>query len=319
MRNRARIARHLLSLVLLAVSSAACSVNTYKPAVDRFGTAMQQARDAYGKMEAVVLASRTEALRKDVLGGKLRVSLKPNTCNVQSASCELLVIGNSKAEPLHPKFENINLLLGELTDYAANLRAIVASDTPQQVTASFGAASGSIKSLSASVAKISGKPDEVSAFVEPSANIAGWIVGEFVNALQVSALRKATARADGVVQRALPILQESATASANVINAGLAKRVEELKEAQRLAPADRQALDRLDAAARELDTALKATSPAVFADMAAAHRDLTAALSGSRITLEDAYAAIQQFATKAEALYKMIAALEAAAKPPAKQ
>ncbi|HKU97971.1 MAG TPA: hypothetical protein VJR58_21955 [Vineibacter sp.] len=317
----AAAAQRLGCVVALGLIAAGCSVNTYKPAIDRFGTATQQAREAYTKMEATVLAAHAEDLRQQMLRGDLRATLKPGTCNVRSERCEIMVVDRSgKSQPLHDQFDNINALMGDIADYAANLRAIVASDAPQQVTASVGAAAGSIKALSANIAKIKGAgADKNAAFIEPAANIIGWAVGEFVNLLQVDALRKATARANPVIQEALPILQESAIAASSVANAGFAKRVADLREAYRRAPGDRAALDRFEKEVRDFDTALRATSPAVFDAMATAHGDLTDALAGKNVSVADAYAAIEQFAAKAEALYKLIAALEAAAKASKKQ
>lgn len=314
-------ARGFVFLAILSVGLAGCSVNTYKPAVDRFAAATQQAQEAYSKMEATVLSSHAEGLRQQLLRGERRATIRAGSCKEQSENCEILIVDrNGKMVPLHEKFENINLLMGGISDYAANLRAIVASEAPQQVSASFSAAAGSIKNLDSTIVKIKASAAGANpALIDASANIAGWLAGEYVNLLQVDALRKATASADPVIQKALPILQESATAAAATINADFAQRVDAQREAYRRTPGDRAALDRFEKAVREFDTALKATSPSVFGAMGVAHRDLTEALAGKNVTLADAYAAIEQFAKKAENLHKLFAALEAAAKAPEKK
>src|SRR5215475_3278023 len=81
-------ARSLLVFMALSATSAGCSVNTYKPAVDRFATATQQAQDAYTKMETTVLASHAEELRQQLLRGERRATLKAGSCLEQSKNCE---------------------------------------------------------------------------------------------------------------------------------------------------------------------------------------------------------------------------------------
>ena len=316
-----RASRPRLCLAVLTTALAGCSVNTYKPAVDRFATATHQAQDAYTKMESTVLASHAETLRQQLLRGERRATLKPGSCKEQSKDCEILIVDRKGTTvPLHEKFENINLLMSGIAAYAANLQAIATSDAPQQVTASLSAAAGSIKNLDAALASIKGSTaSQDAAVIDASANIAGWVAGEYVNQLQVDALRKATARANPVIQKALPILQEAATSAAITVNAGYAEQVDAQREAYRRAPGDRAALDRFEKAVLDFDTALKGTSPAVFDAMAVAHRDLTDALAGKNVTLADASAAIEEFAKKAESLHKLVVALEAAAKPPEKK
>lgn len=99
-------------LAMRSVALAGCSVNTYKPAVDKFAAATQQAQEAYNRMEATVLSSHAKGLRQQLLRGERRATIRAGSCKEQSENCEILIVDrNGKMVPLHEKFENINLLM----------------------------------------------------------------------------------------------------------------------------------------------------------------------------------------------------------------
>ena len=303
-------------LVAAALVAGGCSINTYKPAVDGFAVAAGKASGAYAGLQTTVLSAHTERLEQSALTGKVRVRYRPNDCQTQSQRCRLEVTGGGKPpEDLVPELGNITLLMHEIADYAANLQAVVNSDTAEQVSANLSAAGGSIKNLSGELAKAPGAGQaagDIGAFATPSANLAAWIAGEYVNSLQVEALRKATQSADPVIQQARSVLDGAASAAADVTRSGLADQLDAIRDDYLGASNDRGRLERLMSAAADYDKVLTATAPGVFADMAMAHHELTDHLAGRNVSLADAFAAIQRFGAKADALQGIIDEFRAA-------
>lgn len=306
--------RRLPILVLLLAGG--CAVSTFKPQVDGFATATGQASEAYADMQATVLSAHSERLKQRALKGEMRVRQQPGDCLTTSERCRLEVVAvGGKSEALVPELRNITLLLHEIANYAASLQAVVNSDTPQQVTANLAAAGGSIQNLAAEIAKLPQGAQigtDIGAFAAPTANLAAWIAGEYINLLQVEALRKATAGADPVIQQSRIVLEGASQAATDTTRATLADQLDNIREDYVKAPNDRSRLERLMSAAADYDKVLTATAPGIFADMAAAHHELTDHLAGKNITLADVSAAVDRFATKAAALHDIVASFRAA-------
>ena len=302
--------------MLMALCAGGCAVGSYKPSVDAFATATGKASDAYAGLQAAIISAHTSALERQALQGKLRIHPVPGDCGTESARCRLEATSKAEtSQALAPEFSSIVVVMHDIADYAAGLQGIVNADAAQQVGASLTAAAGSVVTLANEVATLpGGKPLGVdpAALAAPSASIAAWLAGEYINLLQVDALRKATGAADPHIQQARRLLEGVATAALTTMRADAADEVGRAKDALVDAPKDKDKLDRLVAAAAKFDTMLTAKPDAVFADMAAAHRKLTDSLDGKNITVAEVFAAVQQFAQRAEALGKLLAQLQAA-------
>lgn len=319
--HRSALLRCLALVGLLAATGLAgggCApIDTYKPAVDGFAAAAGKTSDAYAALQSTVIAARTEYLEQSALKGKVRVRTRmaSGDCARDSQRCRLEVTGGGETKDLVLELGNITLLLREIADYAANLQAVVGADTAEQVNAKLAAAGGSIKNLGGDLAALPGGTaigGDIGAFAAPSVDLAAWIAGESINALQVEALRRATQAADPVIQQSAKVLEGAVTAAGDVTRPDFADRVSDASDGYVRARGDRGALEQFMHAAADYDAMLTATAPDVFADMATAHRRLAESLSAKNVTLADAFAAIQRFGAKASALKSIVDKFQAA-------
>ena len=308
-----------------------CSVNTYKPAVEKFATATAKASDGYVAIQEAVVALHVEKLKQQAVAGERSGVLvteatgsSKGECVASAGSCRLVLAQKGKAdEPLAPDMPEIRLLLAGVATYAADLQAIVNSDAADQVNGNLAAAGGSIAKLATDVRGLTASgaaapnPDPV-ALIQPAASLIGWLAGEYINLIQVRALREATTNADGTVAAAAALLDKLAGYGRTGQLAELQRKYKASKDAYENARADRAKLETLMADAARLDAALRAPMVGLFVDMATAHHKLTQALDGGPVTLAAALEAIQQFVAKAQALHDLVEALRAAAKPAAK-
>ena len=303
-------------LILVATLAAGgCTIGTYKQPVDTFADATKKANDAYAGLQQSIIQAHVERLKQQAMAQRLQVRRARGDCELTSQSCGLEVVprdGAPIALTINPsRFSNLVAVMQGVTTYATNLQAIVAADTAKQVTEQTAAAVASAEQIAKTAKDNNVAPDVadvVTANAEPVANLANWLVGEYVNALQVSGLRKATEHADPVIAEIARALNVAANGGGDAVNEPLVKAYGEAQDARANVSerGSRAALDRLVTAAANLDTALHASDPTTFTDMAAAHHALTQRLAGEHVSLADVSAAIQQFAAKAEQLQKLV-------------
>ena len=301
----ARCSLPITIALLTPLAAGGCSATSYKPAIDGFANASGKASEAYMALETNVLSAQTERLKRLALAGKAQVRPFEQDCTFKANHCRLEVMEKGgKAQLLPPpNFGKISLLLNGITKYATNLQAIVNSQTAQQVSASLIAAGGSIKDL-ASMAP--GSVADISAFAVPSANLAAWVAGQYVNQLQVSALRNATRAADPVIQKSAARLKDIAASAKDPALADATDAVEADQAAYQAAPRDRSKLEQLMQTAAVDDALLAAPAASVFSDMGEAHGKLTRSLQGQDVTLAEALAAVESFAAEATQLQGLV-------------
>lgn len=315
------------SLIMGTVLSVGgCAVGTYQQPVETFADATAKANDAYAGLQQSIIQAHVERLKQQALTQRLQVRRAPGDCEMLSQSCRLEVVPRVGAPAAltidQSRFANLLAVMQGVTIYAANLQAIVTAGTAKQVTEQTAAAVASAEQI-AKIAKDNkvapGLADVVTANAEPVANLVNWLVGEYINALQVSGLRTAVERADPVIADIAAALNVAAKGGRDAVNEPLVKAYGDAQDARANLSerSSRAALDRLVTAAANLDIALHAADPTTFTDMAAAHHTLTERLAGNNVSLADVSVAIQQFAAKAEQLQKLVEALRDANKPTA--
>ena len=144
------------------------------------------------------------------------------------------------------ELQTITSILQSISQYATNLQVVVNTKVVDDVSANLGAAGGSAKKLADDVLKLSRSAPiatEIGSFAGPSANLFAWIVGEYINALQVDAMRKATQAANPVIQGSKDLLEGAAGEVAVATRSALANQLDGCHNEYVLALRDRSRLD----------------------------------------------------------------------------
>ena len=304
------------AVYVIAVGLAGCSPTTYKPAVDDFATASVKASTAYLALRDDMIAADLERRKQRTLRRELQIRPLKGDCGDETERCRLEAVDrDGKVEPLVTELPGINAALTGITDYAAALQAVVNADTASKVNASLAAASASINTMAASLAKIPGGETasaDTAAFATPVGAAAGWLAGQYVIYLQIDALREAATKANPVIKTAGHILSSAHKLAVRQLRRTSAARANAARNAYRDSPRDAAALDRFIAASADDDRVRTATHDDPFTAMVEAHDKLTQRLNGKDISQADLTAVVKDFSQRAEALRKIVADIQAA-------
>jgi hypothetical protein len=308
-----------LSVIVLALVCG-CAVTDYKPVIASFADATTKADDAFAAMRTAELTAQLNAHKKRILAGQEIVAISVGDCIADSSRCRLAArdaTGASTQLSATEGLENLSNLMHAVSDYASKLTAIVDATTAQSAAANVAAAEGSVVDAATAASKLPGvKIDaaSVKAFGDPSASVISWLVGEYVNQMQVAALRQAVTGADPVIQRIAHALSGAAS-----VSFAPSQSLRQTFQASRAAydddPKNADKLDRYLQAATALDSYLAAAKSDMFAEMAKAHGALAQQLSGGNLTLAQVERAVQAFAATANALSQVVQQFQKAAAP----
>jgi hypothetical protein len=198
---------------------------------------------------------------------------------------------------------------------AADKAAIgAASDSPQAKAAA--AADQRVVDLEAEATDSGSRTEavakDVSTYATPVGNVTSWLIGEYIAAVQVAALRTATSKAEPWMQRAAPVLKAVAQDLAVPARKAALDHFRADHRAYELDTGDTGLRDKFVASALSYNNVLAATGSNVFDAMLTAHTKLCDQLNGrGAISLADVAASIQVYAKQAEALQNAVASLQA--------
>lgn len=308
----------------LCIAGIACTPVNYQKPISEFAVATAEAETAFLALDEQITDAYAEKIRADALARKGIVKAQSGECNLTSERCRLELVTSDGAEPFDPDpiLGNISALMRLTTAYAKSLAEIVNADTAAQVTTQVNRALGSVENLAATVDGIKDTEftKSVTAYKAPGAKLASWIAGQYVAAVQVEGLRKATATADPVIREAAGIFEEAAEIARPFFNAQPQKEFETAlqkleKDEQRTGSAALESnVDALVAKAKAYDRVLLAKPSSVYARLSEAHAALTSDLAGDDVSLATAAARIEAFATEVKTLVSIIHELKAAGK-----
>ena len=308
-----------ISMAVLALVCG-CAVTDYKPVITSFADATQKADAAFAAMQTAELTAQLNAHKKRILAGQEIVTIAAGDCIADSSRCRLAArdaTGASAQLSATEGLENLSNLMHAVSDYASKLTAIVDATTAQTAAASVAAAEGSLVDAANAASKLPGvKIDDASvkAFGDPTASLISWLVGEYVNEMQVAALRQAVTGADPVIQQIAHALSGAAS-----VSFAPSQSLRQTFQATRASfdddPKNADKLDRYLQAAAALDSYLGAAKSDMFAELAKAHGALALQLSGGPLTLAQVERAVQAFATTANALSQIVQQFQQAAAP----
>lgn len=207
------------------------------------------------------------------------------------------------------------VLMASVRMYAKNLEDLVKADTSAKVSASVNSTLGSVSSLADSVQKIGGVENTVDLeeYKTPIGDLIDWFVGNYVAAVKLDGLRRATTAADPVIAEASKVIGIAADAGSDIPKAALAEAASMRNDAF---AEDRTAsnLEKLIADAAAFDQFLLAKPDGVFAQMADAHHALTENLQGESPSIAVVAKKIKDFLAESENLLRIIEELRSAGK-----
>ena len=293
---------------------AGCAADSYKATVGEFADAVSKADTALQTLHTEMNRNTTELRFRQAAAGKVKISPPDDSCARTAEDCRLMVDQNGKLTTLPSATDEFKAgeLMHGLARYANNLKAIVESDSGAKATEHLNAAAGSLQSLG----KAAGKDTTgLGQFAVPVGNLLAWAVGEYVNLLQVQYLRDATSKGSGYVTGASSAARAVASNEQKTIRSATYKGFTDANEEYISAVKNHAAFDKLVASAAAYDAVLKTHADAVFTALDDAHDKLAKRLAGKDVTPAELAAAVQGFSAKVDAFWKLIQAVEAAAKP----
>jgi hypothetical protein len=298
-----------------AVLLAACGTGDYQKPVQTFAEATAAAQKSLDGYVAAVVSQAKEQRAAEAVEHSGKVEVQPDDCMLRgSARCRIVYqLDNDPAPvPISPEspVSTITALMGSIGTYADGLQAIATSDSAEKAKTSLAATSGSLQNLAKLVES---KGSNLEAFAEPAASAAGWIVGAYIDHVRLNALRDATARADPLIGRAVPVFESTAKVIADAAKAPFANAVTDRRTAFKDNPSDSN-LNGLLTAAADYDAVLTAKPDKVFQSLADAHHELTEALKSDDLNLTAVFAKMETLKSQAEELQKIVTAFIAAGK-----
>lgn len=312
--------RLTLAVVLVALATA-CSVADYKKPVGDFAEATRNAEEALVALDAQVTDAYAAVLRDRAIAGEEFVKFDSGNCLVASPRCQLVVIGDDDtAESLSPDpaLRRMIILMRAVRVYSDGLAAIVDADTVAKVTAHVNATLGSIESLAGTVATL--RPAEraaegaavrdVSEFTTPVGQAVNWLVGQYVAKVKLDGLERATSHAQPVIAETAGLFGDAAELASDVPKKALSDEVLKRLDTFRVQKSE-DSLNRLIESAAAYDLLLVANPPAVFERLKDAHDALANKLQDDDLSLANAMAKIEVFATEAKTLAKILKDLAA--------
>lgn len=325
--DRACALRLSVLLIPLAVV-AACSSASYEAPIARFAVASEAAESALVKLNNGIGEAYWNAQKDRIVAGEFRLAPSRDLaggadCIGGAARCRLVMIDSAgKSTPfteMAPLDNAIDVMAG-IRSYAGGLAAIVAADTAKAVEGHVNATIGGLQKL----AKTLGNPAKpVPDFTTPVGQLVNWAIGQYVETVKLSGLRRAVGDARSVVADAARIFGEAAVLASSATREALANEVTEAQKAMRriegAGPITRAQIDRSLVAARSFDEFVQADPRKAFAALGAAHEALAEHLLSEKVTFASASAAIENFVGEAEKLLKAAKQIEALLNPKPKE
>ncbi len=317
--------RHIDALVRLTLAAAllafatACSVADYKKPVSDFAVGTQHAEESLVELDRLVTDAYAAVHRSRVLSNEALVEIEGTDCQVQSKRCQLVVVDRAGEKELltpEPALRRMITLMRAIRTYADGLKAIVEADTAEKVATQVNATLGSVESISETMANLDRRVRQPSSFSEYKTSVGqavNWVIGQYVAKVQVDGLKRATKDAKSVIAAAAGFFKEAAGTASDVPKQVMANEVSKRAAAFENAPSE-STLDKLIKSAAKYDQVLLARPPAVFVRLGAAHDALANKLDNDDVSLADAMAKINAFATEAETLAAILKELAAAGK-----
>jgi hypothetical protein len=314
-----------ISLLLSILPISSCYVAEYEKPISDFSTATADAEESLIGLNKQVTTAYTELQSKRVVAGQVQPRFFTGDrsglqdCLVISSRCRLELLDSGAnslgAFPQNAALRNMIILMTSIRMYAQNLTNIVNADTSAKVSANVNSTLGSVASLAGSVEKVGGQVPgiDLEEYKTPVGEAINWLVGNYIAAVQLDGLRRATAAADPVIAEAARVIEPIIGAGADVPKAALAEAVSMRNDAfaEERTAANLKLLI-TDAAA--YDQFLLAKPGGVFARMKDAHHALANNLQGEDPSLGQVAKKIKYFLIEAETLRRIIESLLSAGK-----
>jgi len=316
--------RHFLLFITIGLLLSACAVDTYKKPVGDLTSAIETSITTVQALDKKITKVRNERWSKGIAEGTILLETVDNSCAEQESGCSLEIHPLTGPPVLFPAKSVIPKGLVGLTAlraYAANLKAIVDEETADAVTTSTNKALGSLKNIEKAVAEAKGDPPAesvIDAYSQPVASLVNWAVGTYVDVVKYHALAKATRDADPVIRKLADYHQtladaftsyESAIAREAFVNAQTA-----FDKASIDGSLTQAKVNTYVQAAAAYDVVLRASAADPLGAFLAAHTKLKQQLNREgKITLDDAFASIEDLKQRAETFKEIMDAFGKAA------
>lgn len=310
--------RPIVAALLLAFV-AACSVANYEKPVGDFAEATRNAEQALIALDKQVTDAYAAVLRGRVLDGKGLLQIPGKDCGIGSDRCNPIVVENVDGKTTktsltpEPALRKMVTLMHAIRTYSDGLAAIVAADTAAKVAAQVNATLGSVEHISATVANLSGNDRaaaKVSEYATPAGKLINWVFGQYVAKVQLDGLKRATNDARTAITAAASMFGEVADIASDVPRQVLANEVS-IRAGALEGAVSPSNFDRLIESTVRYDQFLLAKPPSVFFRLGQAHDALADALNNDEVSLAEAMAKIEAFATEAQTLVEIFKELTA--------
>ncbi len=306
--------RHVVnSVAMLAVACvlAACGAGDFQKPVQQFAQGVGDTREALKSLSAE-MGERARARMDAKIGD-------PGTF-IGARSGECLVEGNQRCRievggetyPPETRIRDILEIFDLLGRYADSLNTIVTRKTAEAVTASAGETLGHVAVI-AEKAGLGGSLDD--ATVQGNVkNALGFLAGEYVDYVKVSALKDATGKAQEPIRAIGDLFRRANVFLGDIGRAEQVRRfdqkmndLQDARESGDVAKA-RRLLAEAGELAEAIDRSTDHTPAAVVAAMVASHDALVEALRRDEPSLANLHAQMQRFVAKGEELKSLVEA-----------
>lgn len=299
---------------LVVLLGSGCAIADYEKPIKSFSEATDATQKALQSYGEAVTGQVRDARRREGLSTPAAVRIAAGDCLRESKRCRVVVF-KSRTDPspreLSPEFP-IPLLVAlaaSIKEYADGLQAIVVSDSRAKAEASLASVNGTLQNL----AKLAGEQGKaLEGFAAPVAMTAGWIVGVYIDAVRIAALKRATKNADPLIAKAAEVFAIAAQRADASFRATLGEAVSTRSDEFRTKK-DEASMLALIRAAEAYDTVLTSPPGQTLKKFSEAHSALTAALEGPEINLQTAFSQFQTLKAEGEKLAKIISAFIKAA------
>ncbi|HVO04512.1 MAG TPA: hypothetical protein VMT54_20105 [Candidatus Cybelea sp.] len=315
--------------LLLAGSLAACSTAQYAEPIKSFSDAATQASDAVAKMNTALADATLEyALRSatDPKLGSLDVQTS-DSCGAfvapakpeDAVRCrpEFTIIGEGGAkvtvtrEQYTNPMGNMVAVTAAIQKYAANLAAVQADNTADEVNTSIDKIQANLVALVQAADKNATLPSDLPAAAGEGVK---WIFGQYIESVKFDALKKAANAAVDPLNKAKLAFSGFETGVKGQLSLTAmrdsARAMDERRDNQ--VATNRDALEKANA----YDDFLTAPLSPMFDNLVAAHDKLVQALNGSgNASLKNFFTNLDQVKQQAEQIAKIATDIAAALKP----
>lgn len=301
-------AKHIKLIAAVSLLSG-CSVATYEEPIRDLDTAVETTVSTLTALDQRMTAARNARWRVGIIDGSILLIEPDEACTQGSSKCSLSIDvgqGNPRLYPATTVIPKGHAGLALLQSYVQNLNAIVTADTADKVAASANRALGSLQNIEAAVASTeNGSEGRIKTFSEPVGSLINWVVGLYVDTVKFKALAWATAEAQPIINKLEDFNSTLGLAAADY-EIGEASKIfiaaqAAFDEASESGNLTAESVDTYVEAAQVFDVALKASAADPLRAFAEAHRKLTQQLNGDgKVTLADAFAAIENLKTRAD-------------------